>query len=81
MQDEVRHAVLLDQVLLGLERCDGLLEERPGHRLAGGPDHLLDVVHDVLGQPGVLVDLHHCREIGEGLDAVAPVDGELFHRR
>src|ERR1043166_1006937 len=53
----------------------------PGKTMAGGPDHLLDVVHDVLGQPGVLVDLHHRGEVGEGLDAVTAVDGELFHRR
>src|SRR5881397_3839495 len=36
VQDEVRHAVLFEQILLRLERFDGLLEERPAHFLAGG---------------------------------------------
>src|SRR6266446_638034 len=43
----------------GVEAFTDLTTMMEVNKNAGGPGHLLDVVHDVLGQPGVLVNLHH----------------------
>ena len=81
MQGEEQDAVLLLERLLGLERVDGLLEERSRHDGAGGARHLLDARRHPLGQLRLLRDGLQGLQVREGLDTVVPVDGEALHGR
>ena len=81
VQREVGRAGARLERLLRLPALDRALERLALHRGPGRARHAPDVLDHVGREPGRAVHLHHRGQIGEGLDAVAPVHRELLHGR